>query len=135
MQLHFGGANCILYILIITNHAIWLELSAHNESNNCIILLHFVVMQFQITLMHINVGYKPCLVKNLICTYMYVRFWRHQFILTFKNYSFCSFCDWNRVGNWKVIFLSNNGPSKCYSHHFQLDHVYFQRIKHFNLYN
>jgi hypothetical protein len=38
-------------------------------------------MQFQITLMHVNVGYKPCLVKNLMCTYMYVEFRRHQCIL------------------------------------------------------
>jgi hypothetical protein len=133
MQLHFGGANCIWYILIITNHEIWLELSAHNESNTLHYLATFCSMQFQIPLMHINVGYKPCLVKNLICTYMYVRFQRHQCILTYKNYSFCSFCAWNGVGNLKVIFLNNNGPSKCYSHHFQLDHVYFQRIKHFNL--
>jgi hypothetical protein len=99
------------------------------SQTHCIILLHFVVMQFQIPLMHINVGYKSCLVKNLICTYMYVRFQRHQCILNFKNYSFFSFCAWNGVGNLKVIFFGNNGPNRCYSHDFQLDHVYFKKLK------
>ncbi len=69
MWLHFGGPNCIWYILIIENDC------AHNKPNT----LHYLATIFdssaiQITLMHVNVGYKPCLIKNLMCTYMYVEF-------------------------------------------------------------
>jgi hypothetical protein len=36
-----------------------------SQTHCIILLLYLIVVQFQITLMHVNVGYKPCLVKNL----------------------------------------------------------------------